>query len=221
MNNHDVGDPHKNIHARYFRTTINSLEALIFLFHGRGGDCQSVYEQLGKHLLRDDMVIVAPQASSNCWYPHRFNEPVNMNQPWLDSAVNWIHREINEFIQKGLVPEKIVFGGFSQGACLALEYLLRYPQHYGGVFCLSGGMIGPEGSRQALSNTSLAGTPVFLGCADEDEWIPRAKFDESVGFLLNSGAQVESIIYKNLGHNICEDELNYVKCMIDNLFKVT
>lgn len=178
-----------------------------------------MYQRLGQHILRDDMVIVVPEAYSNCWYPYRFNEPVNVNQPWLDSAINWIHNEVTTFINQGLAPKKILFGGFSQGSCLALEYPLRYPQRYGGVICLSGGVIGPVASREALKKGALAETPVFLGCADEDDWIPRDKFDESVELFKRSGAKVTAKIYEGLGHDICEDELDQARSMLDKVME--
>lgn len=108
-------DPHKDVQARYFRAEISRLEAVVFLFHGRGGSGESVYEMLGQHLLRDNVLIVVPEAYSNCWYPYRFNEPVKVNQPWLDSAIGWIHREVTMFLERGIAPEQMLFGGFSQG----------------------------------------------------------------------------------------------------------
>jgi predicted esterase len=217
MNSSLAEDPHGDINVKYFRSTTESAKAVVFLFHGRGGDSTLIHEQLGKDLLRDEIVIVVPEAYSNSWYPYRFNEAVSDNEPWLDSAINWIHREVSEFMKKGMDPARIIFGGFSQGSCLALEYPLRYPQRYGGVFCLSGGVIAPLGVRQPLAPGSLGNTPVFLGCADEDEWIPQDKFDESIEILKNSGAQVESKIYEGLGHNVCTDELDCVREMIDEL----
>jgi predicted esterase len=208
-------DPHGEIAFRYFREQLESVQAVVFLFHGRGGDAQTVFEQLGRHLLRDDLLVIAPEAYSNCWYPYRFNEPEAVNQPWLDSAIASIHREVSSLVEQGLDPSKLFFGGFSQGSCLAVEYTLRYPQRYGGVFCLSGGVIGPQGARQPLQGQALNGTPVFLGCADVDDWIPRLKFDESVSLLQQSGADVESRIYDGLGHDICDDELTRVRHMID------
>lgn len=211
-------DPHGQIAFRYFREQLESVKAVVFLFHGRGGDAETVFEQLGRHLLRDDLLVIAPQAYSNCWYPYRFNEPETVNQPWLDSAIASIHREVGSLVEQGLDPAKLFFGGFSQGSCLAVEYALRYPQRYGGVFCLSGGVIGPQGTRQPLQGQVLNGTPVFLGCADTDDWIPRSKFDESVSLLQQSGADVESKIYDGLGHSICEDELTKVQLMINQVF---
>lgn len=213
-------DPHGQIAFRYFREQLESVQAVVFLFHGRGGDAETVFEQLGRHLLRDDLLVIAPEAYSNCWYPYRFNEPEAVNQPWLDSAIASIHREVSSLVGQGLDPEKLFFGGFSQGSCLAVEYALRYPQRYGGVFCLSGGVIGPLGTRQHPHGEALRDTPVFLGCADIDDWIPRAKFDESASLLKQSGADVESKIYDGLGHSICEDELKKIQLMINQVFEL-
>lgn len=211
-------DPHGEIVFRYFRERLESVQSVVFLFHGRGGDAQTVFDQLGQHLLRDDLLLIVPEAYSNSWYPYRFNEPEAVNQPWLDSAIASIHREVSSLLDKGLEPAKLFFGGFSQGSCLAVDYALRYPKHYGGVFCLSGGVIGEQGARQPLQAQTLQGTPVFLGCSDSDDWIPRSKFDESVALLEQSGAQVESRIYDDLGHSICEDELTRVRGMIDRCY---
>lgn len=210
---HEHIDPHAHIECRHFRSG-DSIRAVVFLFHGRGGNVQSIQSQLGQHILCDDVLQVIPEAFSNTWYPQKFNVPEQHNQPWLDSAIGRIHREVRQLLDAGLPACKIIFGGFSQGACMALEYPMRYPQRYGAVFCLSGGVIGPENSRQCLVGNGLDGTPVFLGCADEDAWVPRPKFDESVKLLSDSGASVQSAVYPGLGHNICKDELDRVKQMV-------
>ena len=210
-------DPHREIPFRYFRGEIESVCALVFLFHGRGGSAESVYDQIGKHLVSRNIVAVVPEANCNCWYPYRFSEKAQVNQPWLDSALASIHREVTSFLEQGLQPSQLFFGGFSQGSCLALEYALRHPQRYGGAFCLSGGVIGTQGAREALAANALCGTPIFLGCADEDDWIPREKFEESVTLLIRSGATVESKLYKGLGHSVCNDELTRVRQMIDQV----
>ena len=210
-------DPHRSIRFRYFRNRLESISAVIFLFHGRGGNAESIYEQLGQHLLRDGIVLIVPEASNNCWYPFRFNEPERVNQLWLDSAMNRIRSEVDSLVAQGLQASKLVFGGFSQGACLAVEYALRYPQRFGGVFCLSGGVIGPIGTREPLKTKGLRGTPMFVACADEDDWIPKQKFDESVSLLTKSGANIQSQIFAGLGHAICEDELKVINQMIDSV----
>ena len=210
-------NPHGNIRFRYFRNKLDSVSAVVFLFHGRGGNAESVYEQLGQHLLREGILIAVPEAKNNCWYPFRFNEPESVNQPWLDSALASIHREVSSLVEQGLHSSKLVFGGFSQGSCLAVEYVLRNPKRFGGVFCLSGGVIGPLGSREPLMEEKLQGTPVFFGCADQDEWIPQNKFKESVSLLEQSGADTQFRVYEDLGHAICEDELNTVRQMIDKV----
>lgn len=221
MTRYALDDPHRHITFRYFHRELSTVNAVVFLFHGRGGNADSVMASLGEKLLTDDVLFIAPDAAQNCWYPYRFNEPVSVNQPWLDSAIEAIHREVEELIEKGMDAKNFLFGGFSQGSCLAIEYVSRYPKRYGGVFCLSGGLIGPEGSREPLPDAGLHQTPVFLGSADVDDWIPLSKFKETEHFLVRSNAVVDARIYPDIGHSICDEEFEETLLLIKRALRST
>ena len=192
MTDHTIGylnDPDQGIKKNQFSNRLDSIRAIIFLFHGRGGNGHAIQQALGQYVLVDDVLIVAPTAASGSRHPHKFDVPVTQNQPWLDSAINWIHQEVMSLVNTGHSLDKILIGGFSQGGCLALEYALRYPQRYGGIFGLSCGVIGRLGQRNALNARALQDTPIFLGCNEFDSWVPREKFAVNAHFFSIECAQ--------------------------------
>ena len=106
--------------------------------------------------------------------------------------------------------------GFSQGACLSLEFVARNARRYGGVAGLSGGLIGPDGTPRNASG-SLAGTPVFLGCSDIDPHIPKARVQETAEVLQQLGGDVTMRLYPRMGHTVNRDELRSVQAMMSAL----
>jgi len=139
--------------------------------------------------------------------------PIASNEPWLSSALGVVGDLVAQVESAGVDRTKILLGGFSQGACLALEYVVRHPARFGGVAGLSGGLIGPPGTTWATDG-SLAGTPIFLGCSDVDFHIPKERVLESAEVLTALGAQVETTLYPNMDHIINEDELARVQKLI-------
>jgi predicted esterase len=106
--------------------------------------------------------------------------------------------------------------GFSQGACLTLEFAARNARRYGGVAGLSGGLIGPDGTPRNYPG-SLAGTPVFLGCSDVDFHVPKERVQESGEVLKGLGAEVTVKLYPGLGHEVNHDEVKFVRGMMERL----
>lgn len=154
--------------------------------HGRGATAPSLLS-LGAEIPLPELAFVAPQAAGYTWYPYSFLEPLERNQPHLDSALAVLDSLVQQVEKLGKDPRQIFLLGFSQGACLVLEYTRRYPRRYGGVFGLSGGLIGPPGTRFE-GDGSLAGTPIFLGCSDHDPHIPASRVRESSQALQAMGA---------------------------------
>jgi len=153
------------------------------------------------------IAYLAPNAAGNTWYPYRFIEPTTRNEPYLSSALHVVADAIAAANAAGVPTEKVMLLGFSQGACLALEYAARNPQRYGAVFGLSGGLIG---ATLPTYTGSLANTPVLLGCSDVDFHIPLARVQESAKAFRALGANVDERIYPNMGHTINEDEMKAV-----------
>lgn len=187
----------------------------MILIHGRGADANSILE-LGRLLRTDDMVCVAPQAAHFTWYPYPFIAPLRNNEPWLSSALRMLGERVAELESAGIPRDRIVLAGFSQGGCLASEFMARNPGRWGGLLVFSGGLIGPLG-MDVRKEGDLAGTPVFMGCSDRDAHIPLERFRETGDALGAMGASVDLRVYPGMGHTIVEDELEGAKAVVDRL----
>ena len=187
-----------------------AAEVVIILLHGRGGSGKDMLG-LGRELAanRSKVALLAPQAAGGTWYPQRFLEPLARNEPYLTSALGVVAGTIDEALVGSIAREHILLVGFSQGACLALEFAVRHPQRYGAVVGLSGAVIGPPGLKRDLTG-SLRGTPVFLGCGDTDPHIPVASVKESAAIFRKMEAEVVARIYPQMPHTINDDEISAV-----------
>jgi phospholipase/carboxylesterase len=194
---------------------LDRAQAALILIHGRGGTAEDILA-LSDELAHPGFAYLAPQAAGGTWYPYSFMAPLEDNEPYLSSALGTIAALIDDLTRAGCRPEQTMLLGFSQGACLALEFAARQARRYGGLAGLSGGLIGPPGTTWN-STGSLAGTPVFLGCSDRDPHIPRQRVLESADVLRRLGADVTARLYPALGHTINEDELLRVRGMMDAL----
>ena len=182
------------------------------MVHGRGATAESILE-LRRELGHPDLAYVAPQAAGSSWYPYSFLAPMEKNEPGLSSGLARLGEALGELEAAGIPPERTILLGFSQGACLALEFAARNVRRYGAVVGLSGGLIGPPGTPRDYDG-SFAGTPVFLGCSDRDPHIPRERVDETAEVLRAMGADVTERIYPAMGHTVNEDELEFVRGII-------
>jgi phospholipase/carboxylesterase len=204
--------PHQGQPALIAGKPLDGATAAIVLIHGRGATAQSMLP-LAAELAHPNLAYLAPQAAGNTWYPHSFLAPIASNEPHLSSALAAIGEALDRLAGAGIPPERTILLGFSQGACLALEYAARHARRYGGVVGLSGGLIGPDGTQRDYGG-SLAGTPVFLGCSDVDFHIPKERVLHSADVLQRLGGQVTTRLYPNMGHTISQDELDFVREMV-------
>ncbi|MDX1418403.1 MAG: dienelactone hydrolase family protein, partial [Rubricoccaceae bacterium] len=169
---------------------------------------------LANELHRPDAAFLAPDAAGGSWYPHSFLAPLEQNEPWLSSALRRVYRCVEETEAAGIGRDRIVLAGFSQGACLAAEFVARNPARWGGLVVLSGGLIGtgqtegvpPEDKRFDYPGR-LDGTPALVGCADRDPHIPRRRVEQTVVVLSEMQADVDGRIYEGLGHAVNRDEM--------------
>jgi phospholipase/carboxylesterase len=165
---------------------------------------------LANELEIPDVAWVAPQAAGHTWYPYSFLAPIEQNEPGLSSALGVLGSLVREFGDAGIPPKRVGVLGFSQGACLALEFAARTANRYAAVVGLSGGLIGPPGTPRDYRG-SLDGTPVFLGCSDVDAHIPVERVRESATVFRRLNAHVDERIYPGMGHTINEEELEAVR----------
>ena len=194
---------------------LEEAQAAMILVHGRGATAPSILT-LADELKLTGFAFLAPQANQNSWYPNSFLAPMEANQPGLDSGLAKIGLLVEQIKATGIPTEKIMIGGFSQGACLSSEYAARHAQRFGGVFALSGGVIGPPGTPRNYAG-SMAGTPVFLGCSDVDFHIPVERVHKSAEVFEALGAKVDKRIYPNMGHTVNMDEIEAVKAIAQKL----
>lgn len=187
----------------------------MILIHGRGATAEDILS-LATELGRPDLAYLAPQASGYSWYPNSFLAPMDMNEPGLSSGLALIGHLLGRLEEQGVPPERTVLLGFSQGACLALEFAARNARRFGGLVGLSGGLIGPPGTPREYSG-SFEGTPVFLGCSDRDPHIPLARVKETTETLSRMDARVTERIYPAMGHTVNEDELEQVRALLKGL----
>ncbi len=205
---------HEGQHVLRGGTPPHTARAALILLHGRGASAEDILS-LGEEIAADVpcVALLAPQAAGGTWYPQRFLAPIAQNEPYLSSALGVIARVVRELEAAGLPARKILIAGFSQGACLALEYAARQPQRYGGVAGLSGSLIGPPGAARTLAG-SLDGTPVYVGCSDIDVHIPLKSVEESATVLKALGADVTKSIFPGMGHTVNAEEIAAVQAMV-------
>jgi len=205
-------DPHRGQPILRAGKPINEASAAMILLHGRGATAENIL-QLASELPHPEMVYLAPQAFRNSWYPYSFLSPLEQNEPDLSSALGVLGELINYIEQAGIPADKLIIGGFSQGACLSAEFAARHPQRYGGVLVFSGGLIGPPDISRTYEG-SLANSPIFLGCSDIDFHIPKERVQESTTIFKQMGANVTERIYPNMGHTINFDEIEQAQQIV-------
>src|SRR5215217_7040439 len=214
-----VRHPHGGQRVLTGGAPLDSARGGLIAIHGRGAGAEDIFA-LAREVAPPSVTILAPQAAGNTWYPYRFLEPTERNEPYLSSALRIVADLIAQLGDRGIPPERIALLGFSQGACLALEAAARNARRYAGVIGYSGGLIGPPGTSFEFAG-SLDGTPVFLGCSDVDPHIPKERVEESAVALDRLGAAVDVRLYPGMGHTVNRDELEAARTILDEAFGTT
>ncbi|MDB5231280.1 MAG: phospholipase [Chitinophagaceae bacterium] len=197
------------MHKKNIVTAGKELSAtgkVLIMLHGRGGSAEDILS-LASHLDVKDFSLFALQATNNTWYPDSFLAPPSQNEPWLSSALKLLRELLDDLINKGVVAENIYFAGFSQGACLTLEFVTRNAAKYGGVVAFTGGLIGDKIYSENYKG-DFKGTPVFIGTSNPDPHVPVERVYATTNILKNMNADVTEKIYSNMGHTINQDEID-------------
>lgn len=196
------------MHSKNIKTAGQPLQhakKVLLMIHGRGGDAHDILG-LASHFKVDDFALMAPEAKNHTWYPNSFLAPVQQNEPWLSSALEVLKEMVDDVIEKGISAEDIYFLGFSQGACLTLEFVTRNARKYGGVAAFTGGLIGDKINEENYSG-DFGGTPIFIGTGNPDSHVPVARVYETVDILEKMKAKVLLKVYDGRPHTISQDEI--------------
>lgn len=194
---------------------LDQATAALIMVHGRGASAAGILG-LSEEIDRSDIHYAAPQASGHTWYPYSFLEPTERNEPGISSGLQKIFDLVGKAEEAGIPAEKIFILGFSQGACLASEFVARHPRHFGGLFALSGGLIG-DTVDPAVYEGDLSSTKVFMGCSDTDPHIPESRVHESKSVFEKLGADVNVQIYPGMGHLVNHDEIEHIQRIISDV----
>lgn len=205
-------DPHRDQPVLHRGPDAGHARLAVILVHGRGGSPEDMLA-LAAEFGAGDVAYYAPQAAGNTWYPYSFLAPISRNEPGITSGLTKIATILESIATSGVPSERVVLLGFSQGACLAAEFAARHARRYGGLFVLSGGLIGPPGTPREYGGR-FAGTPVFLGCSDVDPHIPLERVRESAEVFRGMGAVVDERIYPAMGHTVNREEIDAVTALL-------
>jgi phospholipase/carboxylesterase len=187
---------------------IDQASKVAVMIHGRGANAASILG-LSQHLNLDDFALIAPQAQDGSWYPYSFMAPDANNEPAFSKSIQVIGNIVKDVLDKGFTTEQIYFIGFSQGACLSLEYASQNARKYGGVIAFTGGLIGEKLDPRKYKGDFL-GTPVFIGSSQKDMHVPLNRIEESVALIKNLGADVKTLIFPDTQHTIRQEEVEWV-----------
>jgi phospholipase/carboxylesterase len=191
---------------------IKEAKKVLIMLHGRGASAEDILS-VASYLNVNDFAILAPQATNSTWYPYSFLMPTRQNEPWLSSAVGVLKEIVKDINEQGISSEHIYFLGFSQGACLTLEFITRNATRWGGAVAFTGGLIGDRIYQENYAG-DFKDTPVFIGTSDPDPHVPLERVEESVRILENMHAQVTKKVYKNMGHTISQDEIDQANSLV-------
>lgn len=197
------------MHQKHIITAGKDLQEnskVLIMLHGRGGSAEDILS-LATYLDVQDFALLAPQATGNTWYPYSFLAPPAQNEPWLSSALQVLKETVDDLNNKGIPSRNIYFLGFSQGACLTLEFVTRNATRYGGVVAFTGGLIGDKIYPDNYKG-DFAGTPVFIGTSNPDPHVPVERVYATVNILKDKGAEVAEKVYNGMGHTINQDEID-------------
>lgn len=208
-------DPHHGQPVTIEGEPLDSASGAMILIHGRGASAADILP-LAREVGGPGLAYLAPQAAGNTWYPYSFLMPMEQNEPYLSSALAKVAAVLEHVTSAGIPAERVVFLGFSQGACLASEFVARNARRYGGLIVFSGGVIGPDGTPRDYAG-SLDDTPVFLGCSDVDAHIPESRVRETGAVFERLGGKVDLRIYPGMGHTINRDELEAGRHIVQSI----
>ncbi|HSS92422.1 MAG TPA: dienelactone hydrolase family protein [Candidatus Dormibacteraeota bacterium] len=206
-----MAGPHQGQPVLQAGEPLERARAAMILAHGRGAGAADIMT-VAEEVMVPGVAYLAPQAAGSAWYPNPFTAPLDANEPYLSSAFEVLALLVTR-VEESVPLSRVVLLGFSQGACLTLEFAARNSRRYGGVIGLSGGLIGPEETPRDYPG-DFQRTPVFLGCSDVDPYIPKERVIETGQVLQRMGADATVRLYPGMAHTVIEDEIEEVRKIV-------
>lgn len=206
---------HKKEHIVYAGKSLDEAKKVAIMIHGRGANPHSILD-LAQHLQLDDYALIAPAADQNTWYPYSFMAPIGQNQPGLDSAVGLLSEIWQDLQQRGFRKQDVAIIGFSQGACLTLEFPTRHAGPWGAIISFTGGLIGDQIYADHYAG-DFEGAPVFIGSSDQDPHVPESRIEESRQVIEKMNGNITVKIYPGMGHTINEDEISHANTLLQQV----
>jgi len=191
-----------------------SARAAMILLHGRGASAEDIMT-IASEVQQPGWAYLAPQAAGSAWYPNPFTAPLERNEPYLSAALDMLSNLVGR-VEATVPAQRLILLGFSQGACLTLEWAARHARRYGAVVGLSGGLIGPDGTPRDYPG-SVEGTPAFLGCSDVDPYIGKDRVIEASEVFKRMGAEVTVRLYPGMAHTVSGDEIAAVRALVESI----
>jgi phospholipase/carboxylesterase len=214
-------DPHAGGAVWHAGAELKDARGVVILLHGRGASASDILGVSGA-LALEGVAFLAPEAAGSTWYPQSFLAPREENEPWLSSALKKIESLVGAAVSAGLERERIVLGGFSQGACLTTEFVATHPARYAGAIAWTGGLVGPLEidlpAKFAGLGEDLAGMPALLTSGDPDPHVPWSRVEESARVLTAMGARVTTRRYPGKPHSINAEELDFARELVQAAF---
>ncbi|MFT4857264.1 MAG: phospholipase/carboxylesterase [Algoriphagus sp.] len=191
---------------------IDQASKVAVLIHGRGANASGILT-LKDHLNLDDFALLAPEADGNSWYPYSFMAPDSGNEQAYSKAISQIEELVQDLYSQGFQSEQIYLIGFSQGACLSLEFAARFAKKYGGVIAFTGGLIGEQLVPEKYSGC-FEHTPIFIGSSKKDFHVPLERIKLSADLLVKMKAEVKTLTFDDPDHTIRKEEIDWVNSNI-------
>jgi predicted esterase len=212
-----IPNPHLAQPVLSLGAPFQDAQQVMIMLHGRGASAESILS-LAAEFDAPETHFLAPQADQYRWYPYSFLSPLERNEPDLSFALERVDALVKRLLNSGKRLDQIILAGFSQGACLASEYVIRNPRRYGGLIVLSGGWIGPQ-TMQRSTDANLEGMPVFIGCSDIDQHIPLSRVEETASLFESMQTDVRLRIYSGMGHTVNADEISQINTLLKQVVK--
>ncbi|NUB42779.1 dienelactone hydrolase family protein [Fertoebacter nigrum] len=182
--------------------------ALCVFLHGRGQTPEEMQEQVIRHLTVPGVAYVLPRAPGKVWYDAKAVDPLTeTTQAQLVAGLDRIAATI------GTPQVPLLLAGFSQGACMALEYALLRGAWHGGLVAFTGCRVGDAARPVA----DLGSMPVYLTGSDADPWIPLPAFAAAVEACGRARAQLRAECFPGRSHEVSRAEINVLDQMLATL----